>query len=462
MGYLGQGNDTVPIYLSLHSPSFRIHLQEDKDNCLIFLAFFLLDNKSLSIILMIELFLCNKYLSFWSWFWSIFLCFCWSCLFFLLVPLLLILLHHSFLFLQFSLLFFFLLSFFFFGLYVFLFLFFSPSSWFFSFSCVSFSSSPMLFLFCLPFFLASLHLSRLIVLAVVVLVIVPPLSQLVFLLLPSPPRAFEQENNGLKTNHFVCLSGILTKMSFYRIIVYCFGWISFIHRTCFVSCSRTIFWGSKGLFVASYLFFCIWRLAHNLLSVQLVSCACILWIRCLLCKSSSFFCVSACVVFLLWVLVCFLSILVIILGFSFLDCSVLMLFLLLHVLAARLCVCVLLGCLLRGTITESRMGMANREGSIYFSGFLIIGVFGWKQLLSPRATLFSTLFSLKNPASKRWKRTPVFNFVGGNAVKIGVSEFVLRNKSDPRLFTFLIFYLYFPDSKLYKCTLFGGLQERPA
>ena len=91
-----------------------------------------------------------------------------------------------------------------------------------------------------------------------------------------------------------------------------------------------------------------------------------------------FWCVSACVVFLLWVLVCFLSILLVILGLSFLDCSVLMLFLLLHVLAARFCVCVgvFLGCLFRGTITESRMGMANREGSIYFSGFLIIGVFG--------------------------------------------------------------------------------------
>ena len=123
--------------------------------------------------------------------------------------------------------------------------------------------------------------------------------------------------------------------------------------------------------------FCfVWCLAHNLLSVQLVSCSCILWIRCLLCSSSSFFCVSACVVFLLWVLVCFLSILVVILGLSFLDCSVLMLFLLLNVLSARLCVGGFLGCLLRGTITESRMGMANREGSIYFSGFLIIGVFG--------------------------------------------------------------------------------------
>ena len=84
MGYLGQGNETVPIYLSLHSPSFPIHLQEDKDNCLIFLAVSLLDNRSLSIILMIELFLCNKYLSFFlSWFWSNFLCFSWLCLFFL-------------------------------------------------------------------------------------------------------------------------------------------------------------------------------------------------------------------------------------------------------------------------------------------------------------------------------------------------------------------------------------------
>ena len=93
-------------------------------------------------------------------------------------------------------------------------------------------------------------------------------------------------------------------------------------------------------------------------------------------RALPFFCVSACVVLLLWVLVCFLSILVVILGLSFLNCSVLMLFLLLNVLSARLCVGGFLGCLLRGSITESRMDMANREGSIYFSGFLIIRVFG--------------------------------------------------------------------------------------
>ena len=53
-----------------------------------------------------------------------------------------------------------------------------------------------------------------------------------------------------------------------------------------------------------------------------------------------------------------------------------MLFLLLNVLSARFCVGGFLGWLLRGTITESRMDVSNREGSIYFSGFFIIGVFG--------------------------------------------------------------------------------------
>ena len=61
----------------------------------------------------------------------------------------------------------------------------------------------------------------------------------------------------------------------------------------------------------------------------------------------------------------------------------------------------------------------------------------------------------EKPASKRWKRTPVFNFVAGNAIKIGVPVIFCRNIKDPRLLTFLVFYLYFPDSKLYDCTLFG-------
>ena len=339
MGYLGQGNETVPIYLSLYSRRLPIHLQEDKDNCLIFLAFSLLDNKSLSIILMIELFLCNKYLSFFYHGSGQFFCVLVGCVCFFVgasasdSP-------SSFLF--FNLFFFFcssccLSSFWVVCLLVLVF--FPLLLFFFLFLCFLLFITYVILLF-LPLFPASLHVSRVIVLVVVVLVIIPPLSQLVFLLLPSPPRAFEQESNGLRNKSFCCLSGILAKMSFHRIIVFFLSVVDFFHpQNMFLFHVLGLsFEGVRDSLLLHICFCCVWCLAHNLLSVQLVSCACILWIRCLLCSSSSFFCVSACVVFLLWVLVCFLSILVVILGLSFLDCSVLMLFLLLNVLSARLCV----------------------------------------------------------------------------------------------------------------------------
>ena len=194
-------------------------------------AFSLLDNKSLSIILVIELFLCNKYLSFWSWFWSNFLCFCWLCLFFCVgasasdSP-------SSFrFFLQFS--FFFLpVVFLLFWVVCFLVIVSFPLLLFFSFSCVSFSSSPMLFLFFLPFFLffscisfdcscccGSCHYSS-------------SFSACVFSS-PSPPRAFEQENNGLKNQSF-CLpfgdpcENVLSQNHCF------FSLVDFFHRrTCF-------------------------------------------------------------------------------------------------------------------------------------------------------------------------------------------------------------------------------------
>ena len=181
-------------------------------------------------------------------------------------------------------------------------------------------------------------------------------------------------------------------------------------------------------------------LEHNLLSVQLVSCACIVWMSCLLSWSFFFF----------WCFFCLSGVFCVGFWFVSFQCSSsswdsLSLIVLSWCCFSTSClgcsfVCVFfLGLPFEGNITESRMGMANREGSIYFSGFLIIGVFGWKQPLSPRATLFSKLLSLKKTASKRWKRTPVFNFVAGNAIKIGVPENFWRNISDPRLFTFLIF-----------------------
>ena len=153
---------------------------------------------------------------------------------FLLVPLLLILLHHSFFHSSISLFFFLPVVFLLFGLYVFLFLFFPPPLA--SFPSLVFPSlhNTYVILLFLPFFPASLHVSRVIVLAVVVLVIIPPLSQLVFLLLPSPPRAFEQESNGLKNKSF-CLpigdpcENVLSQNHCFFFL----WWISFIHRTCF-------------------------------------------------------------------------------------------------------------------------------------------------------------------------------------------------------------------------------------
>ena len=142
----------------------------------------------------------------------------------------------SFLFSFFKLVFFFFLSvvFLLFGLYVFLFLcFFSPILFLFLLLCFLLFITYVILLL-LPFFPASLHVSRVIVLAVVVLVIIPPLSQLVFLLLPSPPRAFEQESNGLRNKSF-CLpigdpfENFLSQNHCFVIL----WWMSFIHRTCF-------------------------------------------------------------------------------------------------------------------------------------------------------------------------------------------------------------------------------------
>ena len=71
---------------------------------------------------------------------------------------------------------------------------------------------------------------------------------------------------------------------------------------------------------------------------------------------------------------CFLSILFVILGLSFLHCSVLMLRLLLLVLATCFSVWVF-GLPFYGNPLGGRLGMATREGPIYFSPFLRARVF---------------------------------------------------------------------------------------
>ena len=67
ISHLGSDNKMVPIDVSFHCTSFPIHLQEDKENCLIVLPFHFLDNKSHSKFFMIAFLLCNGCLCF-SWF----------------------------------------------------------------------------------------------------------------------------------------------------------------------------------------------------------------------------------------------------------------------------------------------------------------------------------------------------------------------------------------------------------
>ena len=254
-------------------------------------------------------FLCNKYLSFWSWFWSMFLCSCWLCLFFFVgasasdSP-------SSFLFSFFNLVFFFFLPvvFLLFWVVCLLVLVFSspPLA---SFPSLVFSSLHNLCYFVFSSFPASLHVSRLIVLAVVVLVIIPPLSQLVFLLLPSPPtRIWTGKHWTKKQIILFAYRRSLRKCPFTESL-FLFSVVDFFHpQNMFLFHVLGIsFEGVRDSLLLHICFFCVWCLAHNLLSVQLVSCACILWIRCLLCSSSSFF-----LCFCLW---CFCY------GFWFVSCQ---------------------------------------------------------------------------------------------------------------------------------------------
>ena len=168
-----------------------------------FLRFSLLDNRSLSITLAIEVFLCNKYLSCLSWFCCVLVgcvCFCFcvgtpasdspsscpfisSSLFYLFFPLVfssyLGCMSSCFCVYYFpAVVFFLLLCFLLFITYV---IFILSSLLLCFFACISFDCSC-----CCGF------------------VLIPPLSHLVFLLLPRPPRALEKENNGRKLISF-CL-----------------------------------------------------------------------------------------------------------------------------------------------------------------------------------------------------------------------------------------------------------------
>ena len=155
-----------------------------------------------------------------------------------------------------------------------------------------------------------------------------------------------------------------------------------------------MFWGSfEGLFLFFYLLF-LGCLEQSLRWVQLVSCACTLWIRSLLCSSSSSFWR-----FCLWGV--FNGIWSVSFQFSLSSRDCLSLIALswcwFFYFMSWLLVCLwgFLGSFFTGTPPGGgRMGMANREESIYFSAFLIIGAFGWNGR-RPKARVFAKFFVSK-------------------------------------------------------------------
>ena len=110
---------------------------------------------------------------------------------------------------------------------------------------------------------------------------------------------------------------------------------------------------------------------------------------------------SACLVFFCWVLVCFLSMLVVILGLSFLNCSVLML--LLYFMSWLLvCVCVCsLGLPFEGNHHGNSYGYGQPKGVNVFFGFSHNRSFWVKTAAVPQGDPFFKVAFFEKPASKR-------------------------------------------------------------
>ena len=105
-----------------------------------------------------------------------------------------------------------------------------------------------------------------------------------------------------------------------------------------------------------------------------------------------------------------------------------MLFLLLNVLSARLCVGGFFGLPFEGNHHGKSYGYGQPGGVNIFFGFSHNRGFWVKIATALGDECFFKVACFEKSASKRWKRTPVFNFVAGNAIKIGVSEFFLKKK----------------------------------
>ena len=90
------------------------------------------------------------------------------------------------------------------------------------------------------------------------------------------------------------------------------------------------------------------------------------------------------------------------------------------------CVCVcFLGLSFEGNHPGKSYGYGQPGGVNIIFGFSHNRGVWVKTAAVPQGDPFFKVAFFEKPASKRGERTPVFNFVAGNAIKIGVPEFFL-------------------------------------
>ena len=238
----------------------------------------------------------------------------------------------------------------------------------------------------------------------------------------------------------------------------------FIHRTCFCLVLWICLEGVRDSLLLLLCFFCCFGcLEKSLLSVQFVLvarffglvvfsvCALLIW------------CVSASFVFFVGSGLFFSFHFFVIFGFFSWNClffivlSSCCFFCFMSWLLA--CLCGFLGCLFRGTLSGSRLGMTTQEGSIYFSFFFQNRGVWVKTGAGVQDEGFCKLFVASTTSSKRPKQTAVFSlFCCGKRYKNrGFQNFVQR-KAFHHYFRFG-FGVYLLSTRKYIGARFGVCKE---
>ena len=241
-----------------------------------------------------------------------------------------------------------------------------------------------------------------------------------------PPRELALEKENYRKNKSLILfasRGSLRKCPFITPCVF-FSLVNFLcPQNMFVWFSRNMFWGSKGLFVASFLCcHCVVLMLGQEPSFGPTFLLCLHsldWLSFLFVLF--FFCCPAC-------LLCF-SMGSGLLRFNYLRHLRIVFSSLLcpHAASSTSCLgpsfCVWgRGLPFCGDRLRESFGDGHKGGVNIFSVFLIIGALEWKQALPSRARVLMTVSLLQNTASLGSKKTTVFNCFSANTTKRGVSE----------------------------------------